>query len=71
MNLLVQSQMRRHPQSFASKLGHLGAAGLFFLAILDSSPIPTFGGPDILTAMLAAATVHCGMNTLQPRRQDR
>lgn len=32
---------------------HLGAAGLFFLAILDSSPIPTFGGPDILIAILA------------------
>jgi membrane protein YqaA with SNARE-associated domain len=55
VNLLVQSQVRRHPQSFASKLGHLGAAGLFFLAILDSSPIPTFGGPDILTAILAAS----------------
>lgn len=32
---------------------HLGALGLFFLAILDSSPIPTFGGPDILIAILA------------------
>lgn len=55
VNLLVQGQVRRHPQSFASKLGHLGAAGLFFLAVLDSSPIPTFGGPDILTAILAAS----------------
>lgn len=36
-------------------LRHLGAAGLFFLAILDSSPIPTFAGPDILTAILAAS----------------
>src|SRR5580700_10916769 len=34
---------------------HLGAFGLFFLAILDSSPVPTFGGPDILTAILAAS----------------
>ncbi len=34
---------------------HLGAAGLFFLAILDSSPVPTFAGPDILTAVLAAS----------------
>jgi membrane protein YqaA with SNARE-associated domain len=34
---------------------HLGAAGLFFLTILDSSPLPTFGGPDILTAILAAS----------------
>jgi len=33
---------------------HLGAAGLFFLAILDSTPLPTFGGPDILMAILAA-----------------
>jgi membrane protein YqaA with SNARE-associated domain len=33
----------------------LGAVGLFFLAILDSSPIPTFGGLDILTAALAAS----------------
>jgi membrane protein YqaA with SNARE-associated domain len=35
-------------------LGHLGAFGLFFIAIIDSSPLPTFGGPDILTAILAA-----------------
>jgi membrane protein YqaA with SNARE-associated domain len=33
---------------------HFGAFGLFFLAIVDSSPLPTFGGPDILTAILAA-----------------
>ena len=31
---------------------HWGAFGLFFLAILDSSPLPTFGGPDILTIIL-------------------
>jgi membrane protein YqaA with SNARE-associated domain len=40
--------------SFAATLGHLGAFGLFSLAILDGLPIPTFGGPDILTAILAA-----------------
>ena len=34
---------------------HLGALGLFFLAILDGFPLPTFGGPDILTAILAAS----------------
>jgi len=34
---------------------HLGALGLFFLAILDSSPLPTFGGPDILIAILAGS----------------
>ncbi len=35
-------------------LRHFGALGLFFLAILDSSPLPTFGGPDILIAILVA-----------------
>jgi len=34
---------------------HLGAFGLFFLAILDSSPLPTFGGLDILLAILAGS----------------
>jgi membrane protein YqaA with SNARE-associated domain len=32
--------------------------GLFFLAILDSSPLPTFGGLDILTAVLVASHRH-------------
>ncbi len=41
-------------RSFTSIFRHLGALGLFFLAILDSSPLPTFGGPDILIAILAA-----------------
>lgn len=35
-----------------SMFRHLGALGLFFLTILDSSPAPTFGGPDILLAIL-------------------
>jgi hypothetical protein len=34
--------------------GHFGAFGLFLLATIDSSPLPTFGGPDLLTAILAA-----------------
>jgi membrane protein YqaA with SNARE-associated domain len=46
---------RRSGQTFASTIRHLGAFGLFFLAILDSSPLPTFGGPDILTAVLSAS----------------
>src|ERR1700758_4319028 len=41
-------------EALFTTLRHLGAAGLFFLAILDSSPIPTLGGADILTALLAA-----------------
>ncbi len=45
-----------HPHSVIfSTLRHLGAFGLFFLAILDSSPLPTFGGPDFLIAILAAS----------------
>src|SRR5277367_2708882 len=52
---LVQTQRRRAARTLASSLGHLGAGGLFFLAILDSSPLPTFGGPDILTAVLSAS----------------
>jgi membrane protein YqaA with SNARE-associated domain len=34
---------------------HLGALGLFFLAILDSTPLPTFGGPDILIVILVVS----------------
>lgn len=45
---------RPHSQSLTVTLRHLGAFGLFFFAILDSSPLPTFGGPDILIAILAA-----------------
>lgn len=54
LNLLAQAQRRPPARSFASTLRHLGALGLFSLAILDSSPLPTFGGPDILTAVLSA-----------------
>ncbi len=42
-------------RGFSSIFRHWGAFGLFFLAILDSSPLPTFGGPDILIAILAAS----------------
>jgi membrane protein YqaA with SNARE-associated domain len=56
LNLLLQSQRRRPAsRTLTSTLLHLGAVGLFFLAILDSSPLPTFGGLDILTAVLAAS----------------
>lgn len=37
-----------------SLLRHLGILGLFLLAVADSTPLPTFGGTDILTAILAA-----------------
>jgi membrane protein YqaA with SNARE-associated domain len=55
VDLLAQAQRRRHSQTLLSTLRHLGAAGLFALAIIDSSPLPTFAGPDILTAILAAS----------------
>ena len=55
LKLLAQVQRRRRPHTFASTLQHLGGFGLFFLAILDSSPIPTFGGLDIVLAILSAS----------------
>jgi membrane protein YqaA with SNARE-associated domain len=54
-HLLIESQRRRNGEGFTSTFRHLGALGLFFLAILDSSPLPTFAGPDILTAILSAS----------------
>jgi membrane protein YqaA with SNARE-associated domain len=50
LNVLLQNTNRR--RSFLSTFRHLGAIGLFFLTILDSSPVPTFGGPDILLTIL-------------------
>ncbi len=50
LNALLQNASRG--RSVLSVFRHLGALGLFSLAILDSSPVPTFGGPDILLAIL-------------------
>lgn len=55
LSLLAPRPGRRGSPTLLTTLRHLGAAGLFFLAILDSSPLPTFAGPDILTAILAAS----------------
>src|ERR1700730_7968566 len=55
LNLILQVRRGPRPRTLTATLLHLGAVGLFFLAILDSSPIPTFGGLDILTAVLAAS----------------
>ena len=52
--LAILQTAKRHPSKYALALRHLGTAGLFFVAILDSSPLPTFGGLDVLTAILAA-----------------
>ena len=48
---MLQAAQRR-PNSFMVFFRHLGAFGLFFLAILDSSPVPTLAGPDILIVIL-------------------
>jgi membrane protein YqaA with SNARE-associated domain len=50
----VVKPVARHPQGIAALVRHLGGLGLFLFAIVDSTPIPTFGGLDILTAILAA-----------------
>jgi membrane protein YqaA with SNARE-associated domain len=55
LELLAPNPRRRAGHSLVASLRHLGAFGLFLLAILDSSPLPTFGGPDIVTALLAAS----------------
>jgi hypothetical protein len=52
LNVLLQATNRG--RSVLSIFRHLGAFGLFFLTILDSSPLPTFGGPDILIAILVS-----------------
>jgi membrane protein YqaA with SNARE-associated domain len=54
LNLLLQTTGANRGRSFFATFRHLGAFGLFFLTILDSSPVPTFGGPDILIAILVS-----------------
>lgn len=44
----------RHHNAVVMLVRHLGGFGLFLLAIIDSSPLPTFGSLDIVTAILAA-----------------
>src|SRR5579863_5588699 len=55
MFLLFQNARPGRSRGFTAVFRHLGASGLFLLAVLDSSPLPTFGGPDILIAILAAS----------------
>jgi membrane protein YqaA with SNARE-associated domain len=55
LNIFIQTARPAQRHSVTSMFRHLGALGLFSFAILDSSPLPTFGGPDILTAILAAS----------------
>jgi membrane protein YqaA with SNARE-associated domain len=55
LNIFLQQTSRTRARTVTAMFRHLGALGLFFLAILDSSPLPTFGGPDILIAILAGS----------------
>jgi membrane protein YqaA with SNARE-associated domain len=50
----LQPAARRHTVNYMTWLRHMGVFGLFLLAIADSTPLPTFAGPDILTAIFAA-----------------
>ena len=49
---LLAQPVRKHRSSTLTVFRHLGVLGLFSLAILDSTPLPTFGGPDILIVIL-------------------
>jgi len=51
----LKLQARKGTPKYVAVLGHLGAFGLFLVAILDSSPIPTLAGADILLVVLCAA----------------
>ena len=54
MLFALQTRRRSANKAFAA-FRHLGALGLFFLAILDGTPLPTFGGPDILLVILVVS----------------
>src|SRR5215467_6890847 len=53
--MLSALQIRRRSNKALAAFRHLGALGLFFLAILDGTPLPTFGGPDILIVILVVS----------------
>jgi len=55
MLLSVLQARRRSPNKALAAFRHLGAFGLFALAILDGTPLPTFGGPDILLVILVVS----------------
>jgi membrane protein YqaA with SNARE-associated domain len=56
--VLAPRPKRRPSPSFTTTLlHHLGGFGLLLIAVVDSSPLPTFGGTDILTAILSARRV--------------
>ena len=52
--VLAQQRPRASSPTLLRFFAHWGGLGLVPLAIIDSSPIPTFGSLDILTAFLSA-----------------
>jgi membrane protein YqaA with SNARE-associated domain len=55
MLLSALQARKRSSNKVLAEFRHLGALGLFFLAILDGTPLPTFGGPDILLVILVVS----------------
>ncbi|HKW18001.1 MAG TPA: hypothetical protein VJO35_10875 [Terriglobales bacterium] len=55
MLLSLLQTRRANRNKVLAAFRHLGAFGLFFLAILDGTPLPTFGGPDILLIILVVS----------------
>jgi Beta-lactamase len=71
LNIFIQNATPPRGHGVTSMFRHLGALGLFFLAILDSSPLPTFGGPDILRQFSLPAIAIRGTSMRQLPQQDR
>jgi membrane protein YqaA with SNARE-associated domain len=58
MRSLLFQASGRGGGSILNSFRHVGVLGLFSLAILDSSPVPTFAGADILLIVLVATKRH-------------
>lgn len=67
----TQSRIIDPVTSFISMLTHLGGVGVFILAALDSSVLPTLGAVDALTIVLAARHQSYGPITPCAARQAR
>jgi membrane protein YqaA with SNARE-associated domain len=55
MILSALQATRRNPNTTLRLFRHFGALGLFCLAVLDGTPLPTFAGPDILLVILVVS----------------
>jgi membrane protein YqaA with SNARE-associated domain len=54
LNVFLQNASVNPSRVVLTFFRHWGALGLLSLTVLDSSPVPTFGGPDILIAILVS-----------------